>query len=98
MKDSQRNSGLLNFIAFVSLLIFAVLQILELVDSFISLGAALMNVLNTIKNLGIILVFGITAWNFVANKSKGWKVTYWICIGIFAATILGMWIGYAINK
>lgn len=98
MKESQRNSGLLNFIAFVSLLIFAVLQILELVDSFISLGAALMNVLNTIKNLGIILVFGITAWNFVANKSKGWKVTYWICIGIFAATILGMWIGYAINK
>lgn len=98
MKETRKNSNLLSLIAFVSLFIFAVLQVVSLVDSIVKIDGPFMYILETIKNLGIILVFGITAWNFVANKKKGWKVTYWICIGIFAATILGMWIGYAINK
>lgn len=92
MKDTQKNSNLLNFIAFIALVIFAVLQILSMLESLIQLGPVIMNVLNTVKNLGIILVFGITAYNYVANKSKGLKITYWICLVIFILATIGLWV------
>ena len=92
MKDTQKNTNILNLIAFISLVIFAVLQILSMLQSVISLGPAIMNVLNTIKNLGIILVFGVTARRFVAHKAKGYKITYWICLVIFILATIGLWI------
>ena len=92
MKDTQKNTNLLNLIAFISLVIFAVLQILSMLQSVISLGPVIMNVLNTIKNLGIILVFGVTAWRFVANKAKGYKIVYWICLVIFILATIGLWV------
>lgn len=101
MKDEQnpnpKKSNLLPFIAFVTLVIFAVLQTLTLLKDILQLGTLLTNILETIKNIGIILVFGITAWNYVANKSKGLKITYWICLGIFIAVTLGLWVVYGIK-
>ena len=92
MKDTQKKVNVLHFIAFVSLVVFAVLQIFSALKSVIQLGAVLTNVLETVKNIGIILVFGITAWEFVANKSKGFKITYWICLVIFILATIGLWI------
>lgn len=92
MKETKKNSNLLNLIAFISLVIFAALEILNMLKGIIGFGAVIMNLLNTIKNLGIILVFGITAWNFVANKKKGWKWTYWICLIIFILVTIGLWV------
>lgn len=92
MKDTQKKINVLHFIAFVSLVVFAVLQIFSALKSVIQLGAVLTNVLETVKNIGIILVFGITAWEFVANKSKGFKITYWICLVIFILATIGLWV------
>ena len=91
MKDTQKNTNILNLIAFISLVIFAVLQILSTLKVVID-RPVIMNVLNTIKNLGIILVFGVTAWRFVAHKAKGYKITYWICLVIFILATIGLWI------
>ena len=92
MKDTQKNTNLLNLIAFISLVIFAVLEILSIVQNVLELKGVLWSLLNTIKNLGIILVFGVTAWRFVANKAKGYKIVYWICLVIFILATIGLWV------
>lgn len=88
MKETKKNSNLLSLIAFISLVVFATLQILEI---FFTSGP-IFNILRTIKNLGIILVFGVTAWNFVSGKKKGWKWVYWICLIIFILATIGIWV------
>ena len=92
MKETQKKVNVLHFIAFISLVVFAVLQVFCALKSVIQLGAVLTNILETVKNLGIILVFGITAWEFVSGRSKGFKITYWICLVIFILATIGLWV------
>ena len=94
MKNNEKNTNIVNLMAFVGVIIIAVLEIFNLsfIKNLISLGPTLEHLLNTIKNICIMLVIGITAYNFVRNKGKGWLITYIVAMSvIFIATILA-WI------
>ena len=94
MKNTEKNVNILNLLAFIGIVIIAVLEFfgLNFIKNIINLGDAFKNFLKTIENICVLLVFGITAYNFVRGKSKGWLITYIIAMSIiFIATIL-IWI------
>lgn len=89
---SSENGKILNFIAFVALIAVALLQVLEVLKPILSFDGLVINLINTIKNFCICLVVGITAYKFVANKSKGLKISYWVSIIIFVVGTVLIWI------
>lgn len=93
MKSSDRN--ILNLIAFIALIVVAVLGVFEILAHFNILTAqgALLNLLSTIKNICILIVVGITSYSFVSNKGKALKITYWIAFSIIIACTVLIWIG-----
>ena len=92
MRNSE-NNNVFNFMAFVGFVIIAVLEIISGlraigVDIF---GATIMNLLNTIKNVCVMIVVGVYAWRFVSGKSKGLKITYFIALIVYIVFTVMMW-------
>ena len=75
--NSER-SGLINFVAFVAIMVIALLEVFSVLAHFnvLTVGGTLINVLNTIKNVAVILVMGITAYKYASNRKKGVKIAY----------------------
>ena len=97
MKNTEKNVNILNLMAFIGVIIIAVLEIFSFLTSHDILkieGGTLINVLNTIKNICVILVIGITAYNFVKGKSKGWLITYIVAVCIIVLTTIFIWIQF----
>lgn len=94
MKDSQNNVNVLNLIAFIALIVIAVLQVFSLLSHWgvLSVEGFLPNFLETLKNVCLCLVVGILAYRFVANKSKGVKITFWVCLAIIIVATILFWI------
>ena len=80
MKDGEKKPNMINFLAFVALVIFAVLQVLI---NLLKTQGGLITVLEAIKNLCVVIVFGVTGYKFVKGKSKGYLYTYWISLAVF---------------
>ncbi len=91
--NSERNS-LLNFIAFIAVMVIAILEVFNVLAHFnvLTVGGVIINILNTIKNLAIILVMGITAYKYASNRKKGVKIAYWIAVLIIVVATVLMWI------
>ncbi len=87
------NKNILNLFSFIALIIVAVLivinNLLPIVG--VNITGAFFSILNTIKEVLILIVVGISAYNFVAGKSKTYKIIYWIAIGLFIAGIILIW-------
>ena len=96
MKNTGKNVNILNLMAFIGVIIIAVLEIFGFLAShdILTVGGALVNFLNTLKNVCILVVIGITAYNFVKGKSKGWLITYIIAICIIILTTVFIWINF----
>ena len=94
MKNSERNVNVLHFIAFVALIVVAILQVFSVLSHFgvLSVTGFLPNFLETIKNFCVCLVVGILAYNFVAGKSRGVKITFWVCLAIIIIGTILIWI------
>lgn len=94
MRNSEKNVNILNLMAFIGVIIVAVLEIfgLSFIKNLISLGPTLEHLLNTIKNICIMLVIGITAYNFVKGKGKGWLITYIVAMSVIFITTILAWI------
>ena len=96
MKNSEKNVNLLNLMAFVGVIIIAVLEIFGFLAShdILTVGGALVDFLNTVKNICILLVIGIMAYNFVKGKSKGWLITYIVALCIIILTTVFIWVKF----
>ncbi len=94
MKNTEKNTNLLAFVAFVAIIIFAVLQIFSLLAFWgvLTVGGYLPQILETIKNVCVCIVIGYLSYRFVANKSKGFKITFWICLAIIILGTILIWI------
>ena len=94
MKNSEKNVNVLNRIAFIALIIFAVLQIFSVLSRWgvLSVTGFLPNFLDTVKNVCVCLVIGILGYRFVADKSKGLKITYWVCLAVIIVGTVLIWI------
>ena len=93
MKNTEKNVNLLNLMAFVALIIVAVLIVVNKFLPIVGIETkgAFFNVLETIQLLFTIIIIGISAYNFVANKGKGLKITYWVAVVFFIASIVLLW-------
>ena len=96
MKNNEKNLNILNLMAFIGVIIVALLEVFTFFSShnILTLGDALTNFLNTVKNICILLVIGISAYNFVKNKGKGWIITYIVAISIIVLTTVFIWIKF----
>lgn len=94
MKSRESKNSALVIMSFVAFIIIAVLEIISGlralgVDIF---GATIMNLLNTVKNVCIIFVIGINAYRFVENKTKTWKIIYFVALAVYIVATVFMWI------
>lgn len=94
MKNSEKNVNVLNLIAFIALIIFAVLQIFSVLSFWgvLTIGGALPKILDTVKNICVCIVIGILGYKFVAGKSKGLVITYWVCIAVIVVGTILIWV------
>ncbi|MBQ8427369.1 MAG: hypothetical protein IJX16_06405 [Clostridia bacterium] len=92
MKNSNQN--LLRCISYLALMIVALLLAVEYLLPLIGveLGGIFINVLNTVKNIFIIIVVGVNAFNFVGGKAKWVKWLFWIAIIVIIVATVLMWI------
>ena len=93
MKKTEKNINLLNLLSFVSLIIVAVLIVVNNLLPIIGIETKgpFFNVLRTIQEIFTVIVIGVSAYNFVAKKGKGLKITFWIAIAIFVVGIVLLW-------
>jgi hypothetical protein len=87
---STGNGKFLGFIAFIALMAIALLELIGILP--FGLNEGLDNLIRTIKNVGICLVVSITAYKFMIGKSKGLKITYWVCVGIYLLSTIFIWV------
>ena len=91
MKTNNKN--ILDLLSFFALVIVAILivvnNLLPIVG--VEIKGVVFSVLNTIKEVFILIVVGLSAYNFVADKTKGWKITYLVAMILFVAGIVLYW-------
>ena len=89
----KSDKNLLNCLSFFALVIVAVLivvnNLLPLVG--IEIKGMLFSILNTVKEVFILIVIGLSAYNFIAYKSKTWKIIYWVGVALFVAGVVLSW-------
>ena len=96
MKNTGKNVNILNLMAFIGVIIIAVLEIFGFLarHDILTVGGTLVNFLDTLKNICILVVIGITAYNFVKGKSKWWLITYIVAICIIILATIFIWINF----
>lgn len=89
MKDEGKQSNsFFNIISFFALVILAILVLVNALNIF---SEQVKMVLETIKNVLILLIISVNAYKFVKGKAKGWKITYWISLLVFIAGTILIW-------
>ena len=91
MKSSNKN--VLNTLSYVALIIVALLMLINHVLPLIGLDISgpLVNVLETIKNLFVLIVIGISAYNFLPGRAKWVSVLFWIAIIVYVVGTVLLW-------
>ena len=91
---NAERSGLINFIAFIAIISIAILEVLSVLEHFhvITVGGTLINILNTIKNVAIIFVMGVSAYRYASNRKKTVRIIFLVAILIIIATTVLLWI------
>lgn len=89
---NAERSGLINFIAFIAVIVIALLEIFSVLEHFDVVGETLINVLNTIKNFAIILVMGVSAYRYASNRKKTVRIIFLVAILIIIAATVLLWI------
>lgn len=90
----SNNKNVVPVLSIIALFIIAVLEIVTGLSrlNIDILGATVINLLNTVKNICIILVIGISAFHFVKGRKKGWLIAYIIALVIFVAGTVLIWL------
>lgn len=97
---SKDNNGLgtkkgwMNLFSFIVLIIAALLIIIRRLLPVIGVDVtgSFFTALDTIKDLLLLIVIGVTAYAFVRPLKKGWKIVYAVAIVVFAIGIILAWI------
>ena len=91
MKNS--NTNILSMLSYVAMIILALLLLISNVLPMIGLniGGAFINVLNTIQNVLVLIVVGVSAYNFVQGRAKWVNVLYWVAVIVFIVGTVFFW-------
>lgn len=92
MKGSDKK--IISTLSYVALIIIAILLVFEYILPLIGVQVygTFFNILNTIKNVFILIVIGISAYNLVESGAKWIKILFWIAVGIIVVATVLMWI------
>lgn len=90
--NSDRNA-IVEFAAFFTLAIIALLIVIKNFFPIIGIEmkGTFINVLETLQSVLMLVTLGIAGFSFVNGKKKGWKIAYWIIIGIFVVATVLVW-------
>lgn len=91
MKNSGKN--ILNTLSYIALIIVAFLLFARWLSPIISLGGAVTKVLETLQNILILIVIGISAFNFSNSSNRKWvKIVFWVAVAIFVVGTVLLWL------
>ncbi len=89
----MKTKNVLGLFSFVALAIIAVLIV---VNNFLPLigvtvDGILFIILNTVKDVLVLVVLGMCSYQFVKDKSKNINIAYWVFVGLFVLGTLLSW-------
>ncbi len=88
MKGSNKSA--LNVMAYIAFIVIAILIVINnLLPGFA--GETLIKILETAKNVLVLIVLGIMGFNFASGSAKWVKIIYWIALVIFVAGTIILW-------
>ena len=87
MSDKISKTRVWNILCFIALGLFAVTRFFDFL-TILDIGAPWFGTFLNICRLLIGIILLISAWNAVAHEKKGWRITYWVFLGIVLATSL----------
>jgi hypothetical protein len=91
MKSTNKNK--LNTLSYVALVLLAVLlfvsKLLPMVG--VMIDGTFINILDTVKNILVLIVIGVSAYNFTINRAKWVTMLYWTAVLVFAVGTLLVW-------
>ena len=90
----KTNKGILNLLAYIALVVIGLLVVLQnfLPIIHINITGGLVNLLETVKNVLVLIVIGCTAYNFTAGRKQWVKILFWVAVAIFVIGTILMWI------
>lgn len=94
MKKERKNNGIFNLFSYIVLIVASILifvnNLLPAVG--ITMGGVVFNILETLKDVLILIMIGIMSYNFILGKGKVAKIFYWVAIVIFVVGVVLRWI------
>ena len=86
----------LNLISFVALVIISFLLLITRILPMVGLNieGSLVNLLETVKNVLVLIVIGINAYSFASNNKKWIKILFWVAIIVFVVATVLIWIKF----
>ena len=91
MKNSNKN--ILNTLSYLALIIVALLLLVNNILPAIGIDVSgpFFNVLGTIKEMFVLIVIGIAAYNFTSGKAKWITILFWIAIIVYIVSVMFYW-------
>jgi len=90
----KTNKGILNLLSYIALVAIGLLIILQnfLPIIHVIISGGLVNLLETVKNILVLIVIGCTAYNFTSGRKQWVKILFWVAVAIFVVGTILMWI------
>ncbi len=90
MKGEKNILSLLSYVALIIVGILIVINtLLPLIG--VSVSGPFFNVISSLKDLFVLIVVGLSAYNFTVGKKKGVKIIFWIAVVLYVAGAVLVW-------
>ena len=82
--------NLLSFLSFITFVLVSLLIFITVLLPRIGVNVtgSLFNIIETIKDILLFIIIGISAYSFVATKKSGWKIFFVVMLVIFVVGIV----------
>ena len=90
----KTDKGLINALAYVALVMIAcVLLVTRLLPILgVQISGPLFNIIETVKNILVLIVIGFSAYYFASNNRKWIRILFWISVIVYAVATVLLWI------
>ncbi|MBE5734074.1 MAG: hypothetical protein E7347_03375 [Clostridiales bacterium] len=91
MKGSKNT---LNALSFFALMIIGLLLVIERLLPIvgINISGVMVGVLSTVKDVFVLIVIGLSAYNFTSGNTRLIKNLFWIAVAIYIVATVLLWI------
>lgn len=92
MKNTNKN--ILSILSYIALIIVSLLIVVQnfLPIIHIKITGGFVNLLDTIKNLLVLIVVGFAGYSFTVGRKKWVKILFWVSVAIYVVGTVLKWI------